>query len=227
MSKYSELVYMVLDEVKGMSDDFTYTEDHIIFLLHKYRSFLLKQKYDDVKRQSPDNNYQTLELSLMQVPAISGDPCEGGTFLKSEIKLPYLLYVKYPKIVSPDFYVEEFSFVNRDRFRYVGHNKYLKNIVYCTVAPDNYMYFKSYNDKFLNTKNIIITGIFQDPQEVIKIQSNNINCNILDYEFPLEENLVSPMIELVVKELVGAMYRPKDEFNNASDDLASLNLRNK
>ena len=35
MSKYSELVYMVLDEIKGMSDDHSFTEDHVIFLLDK------------------------------------------------------------------------------------------------------------------------------------------------------------------------------------------------
>ena len=28
--------HMVLDMVKGMSDDFTYTEDHVMFLLKKY-----------------------------------------------------------------------------------------------------------------------------------------------------------------------------------------------
>ena len=44
MSKYSELVYMVLDELKGMSDDFSFTEDHIVFLLDKYRAFILKQR---------------------------------------------------------------------------------------------------------------------------------------------------------------------------------------
>lgn len=35
MSTYAELVYMVLDEIKGMSDDFTFNEDHVIFLLDK------------------------------------------------------------------------------------------------------------------------------------------------------------------------------------------------
>lgn len=29
---YREAVYLVLDELKGMSDDFTYTEEHVAFL---------------------------------------------------------------------------------------------------------------------------------------------------------------------------------------------------
>jgi len=33
---------MVLDELKGESDDFSFTEDHILFLIDKYRALLLK-----------------------------------------------------------------------------------------------------------------------------------------------------------------------------------------
>ena len=57
MSTYRQLTYLVLDEIKGFSDDFTYTEDHIIFLLDKYRAFILKQRYSDIKKQIPESNY--------------------------------------------------------------------------------------------------------------------------------------------------------------------------
>ena len=70
MSTYRELVYLVLDELKGTSDDFTYTEEHIMFLLSKYRAFLLKQKYNDIKKQIPESNYQTICIDLTEVPAI-------------------------------------------------------------------------------------------------------------------------------------------------------------
>ena len=39
---YREAIYMVLDEIKSISDDSLITEDHVIFLLNKYRTFLLK-----------------------------------------------------------------------------------------------------------------------------------------------------------------------------------------
>ena len=38
-----ELVFMCMDEVKLHSDDSFYTEDHLVFLLNKYRSFVLKE----------------------------------------------------------------------------------------------------------------------------------------------------------------------------------------
>ena len=46
--------------------------------------------------------------------------------------------------------------------------------------------------------------------------------DILDFNFPLEEALVTPLIQLIVKELLGAEYRPKDQTNDASDDLSDI-----
>lgn len=39
---YREIVYMILDEIKSVSDDAFFTEDHVIFLAGKIRTFLLK-----------------------------------------------------------------------------------------------------------------------------------------------------------------------------------------
>jgi hypothetical protein len=64
MATYRELVYMVLDELKARSDDFYYTEDHIMFLLDKYRAFLLKQKYRIPKSVVLNSNYSYIELTV-------------------------------------------------------------------------------------------------------------------------------------------------------------------
>ena len=45
---------------------------------------------------------------------------------------------------------------------------------------------------------------------------------MMEASFPIREYLVPPLIELVVKELVGANYRPKDTLNNAADDLSDI-----
>jgi hypothetical protein len=44
----------------------------------------------------------------------------------------------------------------------------------------------------------------------------------MDAEFPLEADLIPQMIELIVKELLGVNYRPKDNVNDSSDDLADI-----
>ena len=45
MSTYRELVYIILDQIRATSDDSLYNDAHISYLIDKYRSMLLKQKY--------------------------------------------------------------------------------------------------------------------------------------------------------------------------------------
>ena len=216
---------MVLDKLKLSSDDAQYTEDHIIFLLDKYRAFLLKQKYSDIKKYIPESNYQTICLDLIQVPAIAGGPCEGGTYLRSKEKIPFLIKIGTPRVYPLDYYQGEITYVSRDRMRYVGYNKFLQNIIYCSIGPDNYLYFKSSNPQYLYLEKVKFTGVFQDSTKASDLQcpndDGNIICDVLDRTFPIEDSLVSPLIELIVKELSGSIYRPDDETNNAKDDIAN------
>ena len=226
MSTYKELVYMCLDELKLYSDDALYTEEHIMFLLGKYRTFLIKQRYSDVKKQISESNYQTICLDLIEVPAISGEPCEGGFYLRSKEKIPFLMKIGNPRVYPIDYYQGEITYVSRDRMRYVGYNKYLQNIIYASLGPDNYLYFKSFNPQFLYLEKVRMTGIFEDTLAASELQcpdeSGNTVCDVLDREFPIEAALVPPMIELVVKELLGAEYKPDDKTNDAKDELSEV-----
>ena len=226
MSTYKELVYMCLDELKLYSDDALYTEEHIIFLLGKYRTFLIKQRYSDVKKQIPESNYQTICLDLIKVPAISGEPCEGGFYLRSKEKIPFLMKIGNPRVYPIDYYQGEITYVSRDRMRYVGYNKYLQNIIYASLGPDNYLYFKSFNPQFLYLEKVRMTGIFEDTLAASELQcpdeNGDIVCDILDREFPIENALIPPLIQLVVEELTKAEYKPEDKENNSDDDLSEV-----
>lgn len=226
---YKEIVYMVLDEIKNNSDDSFFTEDHVIFLAGKYRAFLLKQRYSDIKKPIPESNYQTICLDLIEVPAISGEPCEGGSYLRSTEKIPFMMKIGTPRVYPIDYYQGEITYVSRERMRYVGYNKYLTNIIYTSIGPDNYLYFKSFNPQYLYLKKVRMTGIFEDPQAASELQcpdeDGNIICDILDREFPIEEALVPPLIQLVVEELTKAEYKPEDKENNSDDDLSNITIK--
>lgn len=226
---YREIVYMVLDELKGMSDDFTFTEDHIAFLCGKYRSFLLKQRYyTDIKKAIPESNYQTICLDLIEVPAISGEVCEGGSYLRSKDKIPVTLMIGNPRVYPIDYYQGEIAYISRDRMRYVGYNKWMKNIIYCSIAPDGYLYFKSWNPQFLYLEKVKFTAIFEGADEVSNLTCDGDEgtaCGLMDRTFPIEEALVPPLIELVVNELRKTEYAPSDENNNADDDLDEVRAK--
>lgn len=226
---YREMVFMVLDELKGMSDDFSFTEDHIIFLLGKFRAFLLKQRYySDVKKAISESNYQTICLELIEVPAISGEPCEGGFYLRSKDKIPVTLLIGNPRVYPIDFYQGDIAFISRDRMRYVGYNKWMQNIIYCSIGPDNYIYFKSSNPQFLYLENVRFTAVFEDAEKASELTCDDegeAECDILDRNFPIEEALVPPLIQLVVNELKDPEYAPSDEKNDANDTLDEVNIR--
>lgn len=227
MSTYREIVYMINDELKLSSDDAYFTEDHLIFLTSKYRAFLLKQRYSDIKKFIPESNFSTICLDLIEVPAISGEPCEGGVYLRTTVKIPYMMGIKQPRVYPIDYYQGEITYVNRDRMKYMGYNKYLTNIIYCSLGPDNYLYFKANNPQFLYLEKVRITALFENAEETFGLQCDkdgNI-CELLDAEFPLEASLVPPLLELVVKELRGSEYMPEDKENNANDDLSDINSK--
>ena len=223
MNTYNHLIYMVLDELKGFSDDFSYTEDHVLFLLTKYRGLILKQQYKDIKKEIPESNFQTICLDLEEVPAYENDPC-GGSYMRSVQKIPSSMNITQPRVFTEDYYQGEITYVSRERMRYVGNNKWLKNIVYCSIGPDEHLYFKTSNPQFYYLNKAKLTGVFEDPEKASELECNSEDtpCDIKEREFPLEEALIPQVIQLVVKELSGSVYRPKDNINSASDDLATM-----
>lgn len=223
MAKYKEIVSMCLDLLHEYSDDSNITEGHIIFLAGRFRSFLLKQRYySDLKKQIPESNYQTLCIDLEKSEAIDGLPCEGGYILRSIKELPSLLPFGNPRVYpSSSFYRGEIAYVTSDRMRYIGHNKWLKNMIYASLAPDNHLYLDSGNSQFLCLDSVKFTGIFDNADEAFDNMcgdADNPVCDIMDSDFPLEDSLISPMIEMIVKELSPTVPLPEDENNNANDD---------
>ena len=222
---YREVTYLILDLLKQSSDDSYYTPEHILFLVSKIRSAILKQTYSNIKKEIPESNYQTICLDLKEVPAIAGQPCEGGSYLRSQQEIPSTLTIGNTQIYPVDYYQGEITFVSRERMRYVGHNKWLQNIIYASLGPDSHLYFKSSNPQYLYMKKAKMTGIFEDTDKAAELECPSEEgevCDIMDKKFPLEEGLVASVIELTVKYLNGAAYKPKDSTNNAADDLSDI-----
>lgn len=209
---------MILDEVKLNSDDAQFNEDHILFLVGKYRALVLKQRYSDVKKQIPESNYQTICLDLEKSNPLDGGPCDGGMYLKTTEKVPTVLPLGNPQIYPRDYYQGDITYIARERMRYVGYNKYLGNIIYASIAPDGYLYLKSRNPQFLYLKKINFTGIFEDAEQASDLECDG-ECDIMKRVFPLEDGLIPVIIEMCVREISGAAARPEDTINDSTDTL--------
>lgn len=230
---YREVIYMVNDLCKQFSDDASYTEDHILFLINKYRGALLQQ-YLSVKKQVPHSNYQTIIIGLN-----CNFPIKSSTVQFTSIKaIPYLLPIGNPSVYTQDYYEDAFfnqfvgpiNLISRERLRYVGYRSRLKNQLYAAINPQtNKLELKVHqtlapiiNDYIDQEQGnvqfeVILTGIFEDAWAVTQYQSGSI-----DSEFPLESALLPNLLQAVLKDILGGAYRPKDGSNDANDDLASL-----
>ena len=95
---------------------------------------------------------------------------------------------------------------------YDGNNSYI-------TTDETEEYLLALED--LMAESVYYDAILDDPTDIISF--NELNELYIDQEFPVEEALVQPIIDLCLKELGGALYRPRDVNNNAGDDLSNIN----
>ena len=220
-----ELVFMCMDEVKLHSDDSFYTEDHVVFLLNKYRSFVLKKELDKENKQLSSTNGQTICLDLIEIRD-EDNPC-GGSMLRTEQKIPNLVNDCKVSLYPVNYFEgDHIIYTTMERMRYTTYNKWTKNLIYAAKGPDDYLYLKSSNPQYLYLEKLRMKAIFEDFESAAQYacdeSGEELNCDILDMKFPIENALVPIVVEMVMKELLGASYRPKDSLNNANDDLSDI-----
>lgn len=216
MTTYREAIYMCLDLLKGMSDDFTYTEDHVAYLLDKFRALLLKQRYgNDPKKLIPYSNYQTLEILLSS---------NDSKLYISDYDIPNLLQLGITRLSIDNYYAIYTDFVSRERFPFVGNNRFISKIWYATIDDNNKLLLKKPNDGTVIEPSVTIkiTALFENPYLIASNSTFSLGNDALDIPIPIEESLVTTLIELVVKELAGSVYRPNDEANDNRDDNADM-----
>ena len=225
MATFREIVYMVLDLMKERSDDAYYTEEHILFLASKMRVLLLERKYRGSRNTSylpmSDENRQTVCLDLEPATDLSGY-CAGG-WLQSKQKLPDVVPGTSMNVYPVSHLLNaNVTFVAPERMPYVGHNRWLKGIIYCSRTSDGRLYFHSVNPQFIYLEKVKAEGIFSDSEKAAELSCDEngekSSCEVLDQNFPLEASLIPSCIELIVQELSGSRYAPEDKNNDAKDN---------
>lgn len=236
MSTYRELIYMVLDKVKESTDDSYFKVEHVAFLLDKYRPFLLKQRYSDIRKSISQNNYSNFTMTFTETDGDNFDIgythllTTSGKVLVSNTEMPRLigfneeieefkLYNYGTNLTGDKQFKGDFSIVSPERFKYAGSNKWLRKFVYATIGPDYKVYLKITDSTLILPETLLVQAIVENPKkEVSRILP--IITNYLDMTYPIEDALVPPLLELVVKDLTTSVYRPEDNVNNNEDDLS-------
>lgn len=216
---FRELVYIITDLSKTISDDSNFNQDHILFLASKYRNYIINSQYLNMKKTIPMSNYQTVCVDLAP---IDDDICGVDDSLKSIDSVPSLLPLGSVTI-SPaaGFQYGKLSYVPYQRYRYVGKSRFSGNMQYVTIGPDNYLYMKTNSHDGAFMDKLCITGIFDDIVEAAKT-GECMDCDYLDTRFPLEDAFVNSLIQLVVNDITGGAWRLRDTDNDAYDSTDQL-----
>ena len=214
MRTYRELVYSVLDELKIFSDDSVWETDHIVSLLTKYRGLLFTQKYKGKKVEIPFAWYQRLNVAFTT-------KITGTNIYKSTKEVPPILDItdlwKYTFVSEGGMITNSMNFINPFKFKFTGFNKWIASQKYVTIDLDNYMYIKK---SAVTTSQILYYDtILDNPIDADRFNDTN-TLDTLDLEFPCEESLIQPIIDLCLKEISAINGIPRDATNNASDDIS-------
>ena len=92
--KVNEVVYYCLDAIKAFSDDSYVNEEHVLYLINKYRASLL-QHYYNTNKPITESNYQIIELNLDRVFSTY----TTKTCLKSIETIPTVMAIKKPTVL--------------------------------------------------------------------------------------------------------------------------------
>lgn len=243
MTTYGQMIYYCLDAIKAFSDDASVTEDHIMFLINKYRAAVIKQVYDSKTSASTElsaDNYQLIPIDKLmlvrpddlEMNIYSDDGLDyiinnSTTHYKSNYKysrdvtIPTIVSGCIPKVYITDLFKSIATYVSNERFEYTGWHKYLNNFIYATIGTDRHLYLKSGNvERLEKVSKVNLYAIFENPSDVYAL--TNPDDDIYDCGVPIDEALAPTVMAYVVKDVLGMFYRPFDKYNNAMDDIADL-----
>lgn len=238
MSTFREIVYMVLDHNKLSNDDSYIEPEHVLYIVSKLRAYLLTSKYQKAAAPISNSNFQTITLELEPVDNMCGCNNGGMWMMKSVVAVPNVLLLNNYEgltVVNPasTFGCQPmFNFVNPTRFNFVGYNKWLRDQQYATIGPDGYLYVKSANSEILNLEMLQVSAVFENAEKAAEIiaeynrrdecADENAVCDVMDAEFPLEEGLITLLLDNASQFIYQMTMKPSDEKNSSNDELGSV-----
>lgn len=236
MATFREITYMVLDRGKLMNDDSYVEPEHVLFILSHLRAYLIASKYKQAKAQVAPSNFQTLVLNLEPVDQMCGCDMDGMCLAKSVEEIPNLLLINNYEGMATLSPVDafgcdvKFNMISAARFSTVGYSKWQQLQSYASIAPDRRLYLKSHNSDILDMDAIQLTAVFENAEKVAEMQAeyqqndcvDDVPCDVMDMEFPLEEGLVTLLIDYAAQAVFDMASKPRDEKNSADDELGNI-----
>lgn len=221
MSTFRELISMVIDELSLTSDDARFTEHHIAYMLSKYRSTIIAKRYEKDPTPPGAENYSEL---CIPVESFSPKRCSSGKYLKSTMPIPgFISNGNLTARLGNNPFADNVEVVPFSRFDSSGSGKFGGGKAYASIGGDMHLYVKSSSDLSYVDK-VYVRGIVSDAYKIKDFickdsasDDGNI-CDEYDIRMPIEDSLISTLIDAVIQHFMRVIDMPMDTENNAADD---------
>ena len=224
----NKLIFDVREYLKQYNNDSDLDDRYITYLYGIKRAKYLRQELNNFQRTTDITSTQTLCLELEEIPInqcnIDFD-CETIVRTKDPIPKPLELHIKsaLTSVRSTNRISVPFSFVTKERALYSMHSSF-NNGIFAFLDNDLHIYFISKLDTLKLIECVTVTGIFEDPLELLNY-TNCCGCNdaspcfdLDTVDYPLQPHYIDLIRGEIVQDLTSKFKIPEDNQNDSEDD---------
>lgn len=212
---------------KGVASDDTRLHDRYIYSIMKTSRTTLITNQLKKRQKISDWNYTILPcVSLIKVDAGSCPclPSFGCQVFRTKYRLPKILtdydkhLIQFVMGVENNLLISE---TTREEYMYNVGNKYTGNILKY-ILEDGYFYVYGKNVPSV----IKVKVLIEDPLELLTFpmlcDENCEDCqdctSILDLPFPMDEDMINPLVDMVNQEVLKNFTQGKEDLTNNTID---------
>lgn len=203
------------------SDDSNLSNRHVYSVLKSNRNTLITQK---IKKNQTVSQFNYQSLSCIDLIPAEVHECKElkytNTFiLKSKFPIPKLL-MNFDKEIFSVMSVDgdaEYPFTTFGTKTYSNYNKYTSKIPRAYLHPNGHLFISL--ETTLDA--VLGFGLFEEPIQasIFNSSCNDVTCkSYLDYEFPIDGELESALIQLTSMELIEEFKKQQEDVQNNSRD---------
>lgn len=222
MATLKEIRYSIKEALFIYNEDSNLSNEYIDYKIHTTRAMLLAQRFSSRSFVIPNiirqHFYHDLSLSEDN-EFVDGIATVLATTTAIQTPLEPFNLKNNIRITSGSYSDISFSFIDNNRFPYVGRNKWLQNIVYCAIGTDWKIYFTSSNPKVKMLEQVKLSMVCANPELAYPYTIEyNPAVDFSEITYPLNEELVVELTDIIIKQLTLNLQQKEDKTNDATDN---------
>lgn len=231
MKTVADYIQRVKDSFQALSDDTSISKRYIFNIIKSSRSELIKQEAEKKRLWDGFSSqaitcFKVIPVDISECCTTCGDLGTGFQILRSELKLPILIDTIFGKIITGVFdtigneiektTLKDWNGIRKRKYRLTPKAKFF--------IRNEYIYLVDIDPNEYEDLTIVIEGLFEEPELVERLNSctDNPECDsMLEYNFYCPGYLERRIMLLSYDEIARKLGIPKDELNNAKEDLGT------